>query len=178
MRAGQVECQQCEAGFYANTTGLTTCIKCPSGRFSQRTTVGKLKFVSLLLAVPWYSLVARPLGTSVQGASSCQACAAGTFANSEAQTSCLQCPVGEASAVPAAVQCTPCIAGYFAGLEGSTSCTACSVGSLAPAPSAFDCSACIPGKIASNNASTSCIDWWDYASLCVRVSWELISMCL
>ncbi|CAK0802454.1 unnamed protein product, partial [Prorocentrum cordatum] len=108
----------CPAGFVGATADGSdyTCRACPSGRFAVRL------------------------------ASACQACEAGTFAESSGSESCTPCPAGH-KCPPGASAPIPCQAGQYQASNGSMDCDRCELGKYpAPAESAEACVDCPPGK--------------------------------
>eukprot|EP00457_Paulinella_chromatophora_P000003 gb/GEZN01000003.1/.p1 GENE.gb/GEZN01000003.1/~~gb/GEZN01000003.1/.p1 ORF type:complete len:6228 (-),score=473.22 gb/GEZN01000003.1/:302-18958(-) len=123
--AGLEECKACEIGYYAAAGSATGCTPCEQGR------VG-----------------------AVLGAQDCVKCLAGTFSGATAQTGCVQCAIGYATDRNGSTSCAPCIPGTFQDTPGNTGCTLCGIGRYSPVFGSISCEICSPGFFASSNSSS------------------------
>ena len=95
------------------------------------------------------------------GASSCTACAAGTFssaANATSNFACQACPAGSFSSAAGRTNCTACAAGTFSATIGATSnasCLTCPAGSFSLSNST-SCTACPAGTFSAAAGSSAC----------------------
>ena len=171
---GQSACGTCDVGFYAPSPAggcMGNCLAgtvmlpgyesagclalCFSGTYS--TCVGKCVAPSLDVRCP----LKCPAGTySVEGASactacaagsyspavgaaSCQACAAGTYSAASSAT-CQRCPAGLYSTAAGAASCLPCAAGLYNTALGAASCVPCAVGTYSATVGAASSATCLP----------------------------------
>jgi len=140
-------CRACAAGTYY--VSATTCTNCESGKY--RTGLDTNLRSSCLIC---------PVGTSSpsSGASSCTACAAGTYYVSA--TTCTDCDSGKyrTAGLDADPQssCLICPAGTSSPSSGASSCTACAPGTYQPVSGALTCINCESGKFQEEQGQTSC----------------------
>ena len=107
---------------------------------------------------------------SLLGATSCVACARGTFGNRSGLTECaladagffaassgassqFPCAPGRYTSGPGYASCTPCPVGQLARSNGSTACDLAQPGSFVPATGTYEASECAPGRYAEAGAS-------------------------
>ena len=113
---GSSTCTMCIAGQYASaTTSATSCIKCPSGRYS--VTAGK---------------------------TSCTACSSGTYSTilgASSPSDCLPCGAGLGSP-GASFSCAPCQGGSYSGGDGG--CVFCPTGRFSKSIEAKSINTCLP----------------------------------
>ncbi|GMH48343.1 hypothetical protein TrRE_jg8423 [Triparma retinervis] len=131
------ECEECAAGKYSNTIGVTTCTDCDVGSYSSAGATSCEKCVAGKASVTPAATNAAvcgdcPSGTYANiaiGATRCVGCAAGSYSNAGA-TSCEQCEAGKASgnfSASGAAACTECPFGKKSSKDRSK--CACGLGS-------------------------------------------------
>ena len=161
------EANPCPAGFYS-TSGATTCIACPGGKYGTGSPVATS-------AACTGECTAGYACTSGSVSATALACPAGYYSIA-GQASCTQCPggtYGTGSAVATSDACDgSCAAGSYS-LAGSTECTLCPAGkfgsaaSLGSAECSGSCSAgyyCPAGSIVGTPAGNQC-DPGTYAAI-------------
>jgi hypothetical protein len=162
-------CQPCRSGAVASTDGMHACKVCQPGRWSVSSTLCK--------ACPSGSVTDR---LAASGATSCQACAPGSFSraptiscalcaagsvtdnlNGTGSTSCKACVAGlysNSSQIP----CTHCRPGSIAStgqFNGSVACTECAVGRYSNVSTVASCTICTAGSMTdtlNDSGATSC----------------------
>ena len=152
--AGASSCTPCNAGYYQNQAGQSTCIACPSPTIS--TSSGSSSCTPCAAGTFYISASSScsPCSAgyfSPAGSLSCTACTAGYF-SAGASGSCTACNAGYFSA-GASSSCSSCSAGYYSP-AASGSCTPCNAGYYSPAVSG-SCTPCNAGYF-SAGASSSC----------------------
>jgi len=133
-QAGEIVCQPCNPGTYADTVGSTRCTFCDPGYY----------------------------GNSA-GASSkdqCLPCSAGTYnpAVGQSQSGCVPCSLGTASNVSAATEssvCVKCLPGYYNDDIGSSTCKQCHPGTFVGYAGATSCQLCPRGTYSSHPGAIS-----------------------
>ena len=167
---GQVICDLCIPGTFADTRGSSTCDRCAVGSASNGTGLG----VPCPLCKPGtisgeeglLSCEACGVGTYAQehGLSSCDECASGRFLNltgADSSGDCMLCPKGSFSPLGGSSSCSLCHLGQYAKNEGLSSCTSCSAGRFLPfrgADSKDDCEACPLGRYALSQGWSQCLN--------------------
>ena len=148
---GIVECLYCPLGTYAQSSMVTSCTKCPTGKSSPAKENTKYECVSCL---PGYY---QP----TTGEASCQECEAGMYAAKPGQSNCVKCPKGYSSGdkKEGRASCSICIAGSYAANTGQKSCSLCGVGTAngnTGGTSSAVCESCAAGQFSSNQGVAVC----------------------
>lgn len=88
----------------------------------------------------------------------CDLCQAGRYADSQGQTTCLNCPQGKYSALNAIMStCTDCDAGKYAAGTGSPACTNCEIGKFQPLTGKTLCDVCPVNSYQDQTGRGSCV---------------------
>jgi len=135
------KCRECEFNTFADTEGLTSCLDCPPGFFSNSG------------ATTCYEC---PKGTFSDGVEviedfgGCYACSAGSYSGSTGSTTCTLCPSGKWS--PSKWLGAP----NFRWTEtGADTCEICAKGTFYD--SEAGCPNCGPGSYSDSEGSTTCV---------------------
>lgn len=176
-------CDKCPEGFYQDNEGLTECLLCPNGTWTE-TTGSKNETDCKEICLP---------GTySSTGLATCEACPIGSYQPLPYQTLCLSCPpltttwtegtihIEECKeqCIPGSYSetglqpCIPCDLGYFQAEYGKTSCVMC-LGNLTTIDIASDSeTSCIEYDHCFNNPcmnSGECINGkFNYMCICPK----------
>ena len=138
----------CSPGRYQNQTATSICIECEIGRFSDG-----------LLRNSTGAVVIDPMtGQSIQGATICQLCNAGSFSDHHGSIVCSLCSPGTSQSVSGSTVCEDCEAGRSAAEAGYSSCQICSVGRFSSNVRSISCTSCSPGRYQSQSGNTTCVD--------------------
>jgi len=144
----------CEvSGTFAPVSGLSSCVPCGGGTFSDSVSASLLHFASSSISTqPGQSVCKKcavgtqsalpagsvqcencPLGrfNSLNASSSCLDCGAGAFAPVAGLSACQLCPLGKATLRRASIACTPCISGSYANVVRFWVCACCETVSVA-----------------------------------------------
>jgi alpha-tubulin suppressor-like RCC1 family protein len=151
-------CQACPTGTYANVTGQSACTPCAAGTSSSATRATSVGTCGIC-----------PAGTySGAAASSCAACAPGTYSTSSLSSSCTSCAAGTystATGASSASTCQSCRAGTYSATVGASSdatCQSCAAGTYSAAVGANTssaCQRCVAGTysaVVGANTSSTC----------------------
>ena len=139
------ECKRCQAGQFANRSGLLSCEKCSSGRYADRNGSSDC------------SPCTPGFVTLNQSAVACGSCPSGQFTNVSAQSKCQQCPVGTYNELRGASFCRECEAGSFTANVGSSLCEPCAPGTFADMFGQTACQPCPAGTFVDRNGSSFCL---------------------
>jgi hypothetical protein len=94
------------------------------------------------------------------GASTCLACAAGTYLATEGNTdesACVDCAAGKFSGSVGAGACVPCAAGKFSGAPAAATCASCPSGTYSETEASV-CVDCAAGKFSGSVGAGACLE--------------------
>jgi len=162
--AGASTCSDCSAGKYSlgGASGTPTCTSCPAGQYQ---TYAAVSFCISCPAGYYCPLGSAAYATnpcsagrySAAGASSCVACASGTYNPTAGSSNCAACGAGSYSAAASAsTACVACSAGFYQNTGGQSSCVSCSTGQYSSSSGAVACSDCAMGTYQSLAGKVSC----------------------
>ena len=125
---GQSSCLACEKGNYSQQEGASSCLSCPPASFSKTPassacTLCAQGFSTWALWLPSNTSL-NTSSTKNTGATTCEACAPGTFASQGAWT-CLDCPTNSVAPQKASAQCALCPPGTHQPLMAQRYCVKC-----------------------------------------------------
>ena len=161
---GQIACNPCSMGTYADQAALTACINCAAGTFGSTTGLTQCSACS----AGSYSLVGSTTGaqncTSCDvgkyndgsGSSYCSSCDMGTFANVTGQTACTSCPAGKYTDQTQQTVCFDCYPGTYYSFTGAVQCSNCPAGTATDQYGRTACSDCLAGTSAATAGLTAC----------------------
>ena len=133
------DCPACDAGKYADTTGLSTCANCGLGKYLPVVT-SSTRSVQIF---------------AHDDESDCDMCAAGKI-STVGQAACTDCPAGQTAAVNRQI-CVTCGPGTYAPSPGSGACDPCSAGKFSTTGGA-SCDVCLSGKFTAGTGQVECED--------------------
>lgn len=158
--SGLSYCTPCHSGRYSSHLA-SACISCTSGRFStymqshcELCTPGTFESKMESEACEY----CKPGSySSISGASECLNCSIGKYSPIYGAIYCSSCEQGSFGTMDAAVSCEICPSGYFQNRLGLTNCSACPPGYSAPLPKSASCSICPIGTFSDSLNSTNCL---------------------
>jgi hypothetical protein len=159
---GQSACRACLSGTYKNNTGASRCDLCSPGTF-QGAAVNQTKVCASNPTSPFQNISAQNATGQFQngaaagaGATVCQLCAQGHYADVYGMTQCLPCDLGSAQALLGQARCEPCGLGKHMNTTGQPFCTDCKPGRYADVPGLAECKPCAMGTFQEGNGASSC----------------------
>eukprot|EP00808_Paulinella_micropora_P005719 g34204.t1 len=146
---GKQRCDACQPGYFASTIAAVSCELCPEGRYQNQSEAEQCKPCEL----------GRVTGAS-KGATTCQACDAGSIAGEIALLSCSSCLPGTSANLPGLSECAICAAGFFstgASALGPTLCKPCDMGTAGlAARTGGSCPLCPAGRFQNATGQQTC----------------------
>lgn len=148
----EVECLDCEKGFFSTGTGFTTCNFCSPGTFS----------IEMGAVNSGVCLACNTGEYSVYGYSSCSTCNPGKYVSLNYVNNsvlCLQCGMGKYVSASGSLLCDFCLKGQYSSMVGSSSsalCFNCVVGFYSSYVGSSHCNSCISGTYSSFRGSSRC----------------------
>eukprot|EP00456_Euglypha_rotunda_P087185 TRINITY_DN8866_c0_g1_i3.p1 TRINITY_DN8866_c0_g1~~TRINITY_DN8866_c0_g1_i3.p1 ORF type:complete len:558 (+),score=16.34 TRINITY_DN8866_c0_g1_i3:145-1818(+) len=137
-----VGCQLCPPGTHQNRSGESSCVSCPTGKFSS------------LGAISCTNCAKGTFG-SIPASTQCQLCPAGSAALEEGAVTCQLCEAGTFSFAGSDV-CKPCDMGEFSPIQGVQECLLCKPGTYANTTGSASCKLCPPGSYSNTDRSAYC----------------------
>ncbi len=140
----RTQCDACEAGKFASSTGSIACTDCAIGSHASIPGLSECTPCEVGRFMPDL------------GAIECTDCEPGQFAQNPGLTACKPCEPGTHSPEPGMNTCTVCEVGYFQANEGKSVCDECGVGKYSDSTKAESCTLCAEGFFNNMTAKTVC----------------------
>ena len=191
----QVTCTDCADALHTTSavgsTDSSACAACPAGEILSQHLYGRIctecpsgKYQT------GNTCVECAVGEgSAPGATSCAACAAGTY--EDGTRTCVPCAAGTASSGTGNTVCAACLAGKYQDQTQQTSCIDCAAGEYQTSTGQTSCDTCLAGTHSSNGAGntgstgcTACLDGYisadnaDQCTECAAGTYDLNNVCV
>ena len=89
------------------------------------------------------------------GATECQGCPAGRFADAKGMTGCTACPAGKAQPSPGQTECEACTPGKYTPVAGVAHCMDCPMDSYSNHKNSTSCTLCTQSPLAKSWAKST-----------------------